>query len=209
MSIELRNGVALLAGVVCLAAAGPVSSEGFLDLYVGGAYTEDAGGSFGGVSAPLSFDNAVAGGIRGGYWFQGAARWLGIGLDMSYFGPDALAGTNLHMIPITPMLMVRIPLFARDGFEHGQFQPYAAVGPGMFVSVLTIDVPGIDDVGAGFDVGLDVRAGVAVMLTRVVGLFVEYRRTDVDVEISSFDFAGKFKTNLTSNHVNGGLALRF
>ena len=60
----------------------------------------------------------------------------------------------------------------------------------------------------GFDAGLDVRAGLTVLLARNFGLFAEYRRTDVDVKVT--DSSGdKVKTNLESDHVSGGIAFRF
>ena len=102
--------------------------------------------------------------------------------------------------------MVRLPLFTGDGFENGRIQPYAAVGPGFFLSVLTnASLIGTE---VGFDVGLDARAGVTVMLTSRFGLFVEYRYTDVDVETTG-GFGSKATSSLQTNHVNGGVALRF
>jgi hypothetical protein len=55
----------------------------------------------------------------------------------------------------------------------------------------------------GFDAGLDIRAGVAVLLTGGFGLFAEYRRTDVDMKI------GDIKTTVETDHISGGIALRF
>jgi opacity protein-like surface antigen len=207
----------IVGGVV--AAPSHVWAEGFLDAYVGGAFTQDSSLDFeiSGVpnfSVPVEWKNSVAGGIRGGYWFQGRAKWLGLAGDVSYFQADvdkaigipASSLVTFHMLPISPLVMLRVPLLTGDGFDGGRFQPYGAIGPGLFVSILTIDTASGAEVG--FNVGLDARVGVTAMLTPLIGLFVEYRYTDVDVEVTD-SFDDKVKTSLQTNHVNGGLALRF
>jgi opacity protein-like surface antigen len=191
-----------------------------LDVYIGGAFTDDSSVrfetfAFGNFSIPTEWDDSVAAGLRGGYWLPGPLRWLGLGADLSYFkaevsslGPGLPAGGTLkfHLVPLSPLAMVRIPLLRDDGFEGGRIQPYAAVGPGLFLSILTSDVTSGSE--AGFDVGLDARAGVAVMLTSTLGLYAEYRRTDVNVNISD-SFNDEVKSKLKTDHINGGLALRF
>jgi opacity protein-like surface antigen len=103
--------------------------------------------------------------------------------------------------------MLRIPLLAGDEFKGGRVQPYGAIGPGLFVSLLTSDLAP-DQIDVGFDVGLDARVGVTGMLTPTFGLFLEYRYTDVDVEITD-SADDKIRSSLQTNHVNGGIALRF
>jgi len=199
----------VVAGVLAacvLAAASPVSAETMLDLYVGGAFTEDSTleidtiGFMG--SLPADWRDSVVGGVRVGHWFGGPLKWFGLAADLSYFQPEVAGGVlELHLVPITPLVMVRIPLFADEGHEGGRLQPYAGVGPGLFTGVLTSNVTSGADVG--FDAGLDIRAGVAVLLTGGFGLFAEYRRTDVDMKI------GDIKTTVETDHISGGIALRF
>ena len=187
-----------------------VSAQGFLDIYIGGAFTRDSSIDFetvlGDFSLPGDWDGSVAGGVRGGYWFQGWAKWIGLGADISYFQADPSSLVTFHLVPISTLAMVRLPLFTGDGFENGRLQPYTAIGPGFFLSVLTNAA--VFGTGAGFDVGLDARAGVTVLLTSRFGLFIEYRYTDVDVETTG-GFGSKATSSLQTNHVNGGVALRF
>jgi opacity protein-like surface antigen len=226
----MKRLLSVLAAIVVGGAVGApsrVSAEGFLDLYIGGAFTQDSSldfeiSPFPDFSVPAEWNSSFAGGIRGGYWFQGRAKWLGLAGDLSYFQADvatadvanappvvsasAVESFTFHLVPISPLVMLRIPLLTGDGFDGGRLQPYGAIGPGLIVSILTNDA--VSGAEVGFNVGLDARVGVTAMLTPLIGLFVEYRYTDVDVEITD-SFDDKIKTSLQTNHVNGGLALRF
>lgn len=196
------------------------SAEGFTDIYIGGAFSD---ASTNGVQQQPGFaysldtsSSSWEGGLRGGYWFGGRAKWVGLAADVSYFQPahvnvDLGLGSFIVVDPIavnvlaaTPLLMLRLPLLAGPEFEGGRLQPYAAVGPGLFTSFVTQNSWTETD----FDVGVDVRAGLAVMLIRHLGLFVEYRYTDFDVTITDAWGLG-VESTLSTNHVNAGLALRF
>jgi opacity protein-like surface antigen len=208
------------ATVLCLLGGSqPVLAEAMLDAYLGGAFHDDStidyDTSFAGSGFDLaSWDDSVAAGIRGGYWFEGPLKWFGLGVDLSYFSAEQSTSfgfpisdsTELVLLPVTPMAMVRVPLLASERYSGGRIAPYVGVGPGLFVSVLLND-PFIDD-DVGFDVGLDLRAGVTTQLAPHFGLFVEYRRTDVDIEVED-TFGDTFRTNLQSDHVNAGVAIRF
>src|SRR4030095_15103061 len=86
--------IALIATfvLVALPALNAARAEGFVDLRVGGALTEDnyveidppgGGGSF---EFPTEYEDSVTGGVRGGYWFE-SLPWLGLAGDVSYFAP--------------------------------------------------------------------------------------------------------------------------
>lgn len=176
------------------------------DIYLGGAFTEDSTveiDTFGvTTSIPADWDTSVVGGVRVGRWFGGPLKWFGLAGDLSYFRAEAVGGAlELHMIPITPLVMVRIPLWVGEGHEGGRVQPYAGVGPALLTEVLTSSSNSSVDVG--FDLGLDIRAGVAVVLGGGFGLFAEYRRTDVDAKVANVE------TTVETNHITGGIALRF
>jgi len=201
----------LVIATVGLGMARPASAGTMLDIYLGGAFTDESTLSIDTFAVSADFqadwDSSVTGGIRVGHWFAGSLRWFGLAADLSYFRPQFEGGlAELHMVPITPMVMLRIPVLQAEGYEAGRLQPYAAVGPGLFTAVLTSDV--VSGAQVGFDVGLDVRAGLSILLAPKFGLFAEYRRTDVDLKVT--DTGGdKLRTTLKTDHINAGIAFRF
>ena len=102
--------------------------------------------------------------------------------------------------------MLRLPLVKSDTHENGRLQPYVAAGPTFVLSVLTSDLA--DGADAGFDVGFDLRAGVAIMLSRHFGLFTEYGYSDIGVSIEN-SAGDKVKSTIKTNRVHAGVALRF
>ena len=71
---------ALIAVAGWAALSGSAGAEGFIDVRVGGAFTDNAKVSGGGMifgSGTTQFDDSVTGGLRGGYWFE-RLRWLGL-----------------------------------------------------------------------------------------------------------------------------------
>ena len=78
------------------------SAEWFVDLYLGGAFTEkhDVDTEFpGGVLSALdvSFNNSFTGGLRGGYWlpFDVGPLNFGLGVDFSHFAPNLGRQSNV------------------------------------------------------------------------------------------------------------------
>src|SRR4030095_14779336 len=144
--------IALIATcvLVALPALNAARAEGFVDLRVGGAFTEDNDVEFtrpgggGSVEFPTEYEDSVTGGVRGGYWFE-SLPWLGLAADVSYFAPDddTSFGAEYDVIPLSPLLMGRVPIATSEEFPHGRVQPFIGVGPGIFVSLA--------DFGAGAD----------------------------------------------------------
>ena len=58
------------------------------------------------IDVPTEYEDSVNGGVRAGYWFE-SLPWLGIGLDVSYFGPndDTPGGPEIDVIPVSPLPM--------------------------------------------------------------------------------------------------------
>jgi opacity protein-like surface antigen len=202
------------------------SAEGLLDLRLGGSFTSKSEDSIQfDPDPPVEFEtkwkDSFGGGIRGGYWFKGGAKWLGLAGDISYFRPkEDISGEALeiHVIPLSLLLMFRAPLITSDKYPNGRLQPYVAAGPGFFVSVFSLDLdPMFDEeiTEASFDVGPDVRGGVAFLASRHFGFFVEYRFTrfepkydaEVDTFMGSADFTAE--TQMETHHVAGGVTFRF
>ena len=184
----------------------PASAEWFLDAYGGVSITSDADVTVpnGGTDEDkVSFDTEAMGGGRIGYWLEGLP-WLGVAGDVSYFAPagDGTAvETRLEVIPLSPLVMFRLPLLETPEFTKGRLQPYLAVGPGFFLNSVEVDVPGVGEESTDwqFEVGVDARAGIAFMITPTIGTFVEGRYTwfqtnpggrSTEFDIETFHFAG-------------------
>ena len=210
---SLLIGFGVLAWLVT--AALPASAEWVTDLYLGAAITqkEDVTIKIAGVGASekVNFDTSFTLGARVGYWFEGLP-WLGLALDASFFNPDA----DLTVYPISPLLMLRWPLFTSTQFPKGQLQPYAGVGPGLFISTTKIDLrPELEATfsDTSIDFGLDVRAGLAWLFAKNTAFFVEYRFTHVrpsfEDHVGFANLRTTVETNLNTHHLLGGISFRF
>jgi opacity protein-like surface antigen len=237
-----------LALVLAMAPAA-ARAEGFFDIYAGAAFPQDgnvrvkADDAF--WNAPRSavppgaqytsdveWETSPSFGLRGGYWFEFedfAPSFLGIGLDLSYyraFEKDDFASLDMWFLPITPLLMLRIPLGYSEEFPGGRVQPYAAVGPGFTLAAAHAELSDLSSTGnvlddfndATLDVGLDVRAGLAVQLSHSFALFGEYRYTyikpnfkdEVD-DTGAVDFDTRFDIDpkVATHHLVIGASFRF
>jgi opacity protein-like surface antigen len=189
-------------------------AEGFVDLRVGGAFTDDGdvdisafGTTF--ASGEADFDDSVTGGMRGGYWFE-SLPWLGLAADVSYFAPDS-GSADFDVIPVTPMLMLRVPVRPTEEFPGGRLQPFVGVGPGIFISSIDDDANQYSD--DALDVGVDLHAGLKFMATHNIGLFLEYRFTSFEADFSdTVPAAGvpvDVDVDFDTHHVGGGVAFHF
>lgn len=228
-----RRSTALLA---CLASALLIASsaaaEGFFDIYAGAGFIQDGDvdattdnpGVDISYNSDVDFETSPSFGLRGGYWFEDATRFLGIGLDLSYyraFEDSSFAPLDIWAFPLTPLLMLRIPIATEEGMPGGRVQPYAAVGPGFTISGARSDLDDFAGVfddfeAASFDVGLDARGGLAIQLTRRLAMFGEYRFTwlepeyeDDDLDSVAGEFDAEIEPELRTHHLVFGLSLRF
>src|SRR5258706_13230638 len=159
--------VAVLVFAVVLAAASGARAEGFFDLYLGAAFPQDSHvhtsaddpivDNMIAYNSDVEWETSPAAGIRGGYWIETYPSVLGIGLDMSYyraFEDSHFAPLNVVALPITPLLMLRIPIGASEDFPGGRVQPYAAVGPGFTIAGAHAKIDELRD-NSGFNTRLD------------------------------------------------------
>ena len=206
--VSLTSPIVGLALII--SAARPAAAEWFLDGYGGVSMTSDAdvtirnGTTF---DDKVKFDTEGTGGGRlGVYLFP----WLGVAVDVSYFAPAGQGNTvetRLEVVPISPLLMLRLPLFTGPEFPGGRLQPYVAGGPGFFLTSVKVDAPGLPEDRSDWqvDVGVDARAGIAFMLTRGFGTFVEGRYTAF-----STDPGGRSaEFDIETLHVMGGITIRW
>jgi opacity protein-like surface antigen len=217
--LKARNLVPFL--VVALMGLAPevARGEGFLDFAVGGTFTQNHDVKFksGGVSTTVDgdFDDSWSTGVRGGYWFD-PLPWIGVGGMVSYFEPDVepdnVAGfgdQDIGVVPLTALLMLRIPLLMSDAAPHGHIQPYLNIGPGAFFTFVDEHHDDDDDT---VDVGVDLHAGVTWMFNSHFGMFTEYRFTHYGFDLEresrrSGDF--EMESTLDSHHILAGFAWHF
>lgn len=212
---RLQKSVCASAGVLCALFlwVAPASAEWFGDLYVGDSRTKSEDLKLRildiEVESEVDYSDTISGGFRVGYWFEGAP-WLGLAVDASYFTPDS----DVSVVPVSALLMLRLPLFRSTKFPGGRLQPYIAGGPGLFVSTFSGDLG--EDLGGkasdtSIDLGLDVRAGITFLLAKQFGFFVEYRMTRVSPEwnFRVLDLDTTVKTDLLTYHLIGGVTFRF
>ena len=99
--------------------------------------------------------------------------------------------------------MLRIPLLKSAEFPAGEWQPYAGVGPGFFMSELKPEANGDKYDESVF--GLDARCGLKKFFVPNFGLFLEYRYTDFSLEV---DPAVK-EFDMQTHHALFGISVNF
>jgi len=171
------------------------SGSGFMDLYSGAAFTQDAAVSVrefapffnppASVRQTVDFDAPDTFGARIGHWFEGAPQ-LGLALDVSFFRA-AGKGVDIDLFPVSELLMIRWGMRRSTDFPKGRLQPYVGIGPGIFV-IPNVEVdfrPAVTDrvSGESIEVGLDARAGLAWQLHKRFAIFAEYRFTYVNIDL--------------------------
>ena len=211
--VSLWHLVMVMIGLGAIViAARPASAEWFLDAYGGASFTSDADVTIRNgttVDDTVKFDTEAMGGGRLGYWLEGL-RWLGVAADASYFAPAAqgtAAEARLEVIPLTPLVMFRLPLLESPQFPKGRLQPYLGAGPGFFLTSVEVDVPGLGEESTDwqFEVGADARAGITLMITPKFGTFVEGRYT-----VFSTNPGGRSaEVDIETFHVAGGVTIRW
>jgi opacity protein-like surface antigen len=215
--------LAVIGLVVVLATAGPASAELFLDLYVGGSIFNDpdftvttSNGAFRQVEKGSS-DANVTGGGRFGYWFtEVGIPFLGVAGDVSYFEPTftgpagaELVKVSVRTVPMTPLVMLRLPLLQAPQYPTGQLNLYAAAGPGFFWTEREATFASLGRVSDDrIDVGVDFRAGIAWFFVPNVKVFTEYRFTHFSLGKES-NRGASVEADLDAHHLLFGVGFTF
>ena len=197
----------------------------FADLSAGLAYTQDADLTYATEDASetsnVSFDTAFTIDYRIGYWFEGLPN-VGLAVDANYAGLEINSDQSIDVLSFTPLLMFQVGLGKNEKYPFGEWRPFVAGGPGIFITKMKYDVinsPVPDLVGSPTltgeyedsqnDIGLDLRAGVKKMMAPNWALNLEYRffwvepeyednvmgdvvRTSVDLYTHSFMVGASF-----------------
>jgi hypothetical protein len=232
----------LVIGLLILLLVTPleVSAGWYADVYTGGVFTKNTdltiSSSLGSTTTyqDLHVNNSWTAGGRGGYWVD-RHDWLGFGLDMFFFrvkapsqvvsvtGPGPTATFSISAdwsLPVFgvgfDVLRLRAPLLRNEEFTHGRLQPFASVGPALFVTRAGknrfVQPQGQD--GTDVALGAKAEAGVTFLLTKTVGLFTEYRFTHFTSKLSYQNTTPSPATEIynatyDSHQVIGGISFRF
>jgi hypothetical protein len=114
---------------------------------------------------------------------------------------------RLEVVPMTPLVLLRLPLLGSPEFPKGRLQPYVGAGPGFFLSSVKVDAPGLPEESTDWQVelGVDARAGIVVMITPGFGTFVEGRYT----AFSANPGGRSTEFDIETVHVAGGITIRW
>jgi opacity protein-like surface antigen len=216
LSASLVLVLSLLVSLVVVPAH--AVAEPFVDAFAGVAFTpeNDIDLRLDGATAAgeSDFKDSFSVGARAGYWFG----VFGVNLDVSYLRPEldpddaTVAGTrietDLDVVGVGVNAMLRGQLVRDADVPQGRLQPYIFAGPTLFISRFDVDVSGAGgETDVSTRVGLTAGGGMTFMITRLLGVFAEYRFTRNRPE---FDLDGlRVEPKLDSHHVVGGLTLRF
>jgi opacity protein-like surface antigen len=233
----MRKVIARISILFILLWASPGRGEWYADLYGGvifdGRVDQTHLSSIGTMTSEVELRPAFTGGVRGGYWFESLP--FGIGLDLFFLRADTKAESVVGTINGTPatvqaaasqmmaaaiafeLLRLRFPLFVSQRFPHGQVQPYLSAGPALFFTRFK------DTGGAGAPpsqtdsdtvLGVKIGAGVTFQISRLVGVFAEYRFTHFQADVSLRNAmipAGTdtFERVVDAHHMVGGVSFAF
>ena len=219
---RIRTLTALIVTITGPAVAAPASAEWFVDLYIGGAFTEkhDVDTQFVPSGAQVStldvsFNNSFTGGL--------------LGVDFSHFAPNisrqtrafcaqfCVNGTfddlDLSVWVIGFDALLRAPLLKSAEFPHGQLQPYFRVGPAIFVADAndSSNFAPANQSDSDTSIGVKLGVGVAWLFTKNIGVFTEYRYTHFSPEFT-FQNGGAIanvSTSVNSHYLLAGATFRF
>jgi hypothetical protein len=109
----------------------------------------------------VDFDTSATFGIRGGYWFE-PVPWVGVAGDLSTFTADG-DEAKFHLIPVSILVMLRLPLLTTDEPPGGRLHPYLGLGPSLVYQKATVDYrPEVDRKVklSSVEIGFDARLGL-------------------------------------------------
>lgn len=216
------------------------SAEWYADLYGGGSFTQKSTVeqvSSLGVTVKYGdteFNPSGTVGGRAGYWFD-QLPYFGMGLDVFWFQPSidrqnvrftssvGVSGTaNLQEFSVRTVgvgfdiLRLRMPLMTSEQFPHGQLQPYVSVGPAVFFTRLkdTNNFAPNNQSVSDTSLGVKVGTGVNFQVTKLIGLFGEYRFTHFKADGTLADTTPPasqetVRSTFNTHHFIVGISFRF
>ena len=210
---------------VLLAVIPACMAEEFFDLYLGQTNTNDAEvwaeREYWNISVSdseeIDFDPSGLYGLRGGFWSD-STRQIGWAIDVFYFETDS-EKVDVSVIPLSVLLMLRLPLFVRDEFPGGKLQPYFGFGPSAYFFDIEVQFQPIISrtiTHHSVEFGWQCQTGLLWQFHKEYGIFVEYRYTTCRIsdrwrtdEWFGPDYSEKFKIKLDTHHFLMGISFRF
>jgi len=223
----MRVNIFVIVTVFVLLAVIPDSvAEEFLDLYLGQTNTNDAeawayyGKRNQSDSEEIDFDPSGLYGLRGGVWSD-STRQIGWAIDVFYFEADS-EKVDVSVIPLSVLLMLRLPLFVRDEFPGGKLQPYFGLGPSACFFDIDVEFQPIISSTISHhsvELGWQCQTGLLWQFHKEYGFFVEYRYTSFKINekwkeeqtyfLYKTSHTEKVKTTLDTHHFLMGISFRF
>ena len=223
----MRVKIFVIVTVFVLLAVIPACvAEEFFDLYLGITNTNDAEvwayseetWPYESDSEEIDFDPSGLYGLRGGFWSD-SIRQIGWAIDVFYFEADS-EKVDVSVIPLSVLLMLRLPLFVRNEFPGGKLQPYFGFGPSACFFDIEVQFQPIIErtISRHYaEFGWQLQMGLLWQFHKEYGLFVEYRYTTFRIneeweEDATFLTSGhteKVKTTLDTHHFLMGISFRF
>jgi hypothetical protein len=196
--------------------------EVFSDFYIGAAVTTDSPYKIDGVTqdpgvlcgAECGTAKSPIGGLRIGYFFERFA-WLGVAGDISYLiqAWGIQSAYEITSIPISALVMFRLPLLKTPEHPNGRAQPYLAIGPTLFISTAELATgwaflgTGRVDSSTSVDPALDARIGMRLVASDWISVVLEYRLSLVS---PTWQIEGRrVETRLRTNHFIIGLGIHY
>jgi hypothetical protein len=157
----------------------------------------------------VAFDPSATFGMRGGYWFDSVSG-VGVAGDVSFFEAEA-NHVRFRIVPVSLLVMLRVPLLVTDEIPGGRLQPYIGIGPSFLYRDSTGDFRpenpkkvAVRSVEAGFDAHL----GLLWQFHRHFGVFAEYRFTHLPMD-GSHKQSTQLNATLETHHLLTGVSFRF
>jgi opacity protein-like surface antigen len=138
-----------------------------------------------GIEYPFSTtfdrDGSVLAGARVGTWLPEEASGFGVAGDISVSrinsGPD---DTDIILVPLSVLLLYRVPLIVSEDFPSGRLQPYIGIGLALVVSEVSTRAERADGSTITADAvtagpGWSAHSGMAWCIDRSWSIFFEYR----------------------------------
>ena len=116
---------------------------------------------------------------------------------------------RLEVVPISGLVLLRLPLLVGPEVPTGRLQLYVGGGPSLVATRVKVDAPvaGEHFSDTVAELGGDFRAGLTFMLTRTFGIFAEGRYLFFTTKPGAESFG--IDLDIETFQALGGLTLRF
>lgn len=170
---------------LCVAVVLPEASAK-AESYVAGQFGSSVHGTLNdpdNMSPDLGLKNSLMYGAKLGHYFDNL-KYFGVETEAYTLTPDIKQGAHLRVTTWAVNAVYRYP---------GEvFQPYAGVGLGMYFAHASDAALS----GSSISPGLNVQAGLRVLVTKQVALFGEYKFNSTEMHFKNTDESEQYKASL-------------